>query len=93
MPLCSTTVVQRVAVLAEILGDPLGQKGVHFRSNFGRAPPFLRNPRSRSGQKFQKTATSGLVAYQKKGVHFRSTLFVVGFIFETLRSITEFFIK
>ena len=93
MPLCSTTVVQKVAVLAEILGTPLGWKGFILGCILDAPPPLLRTPPSRSGQKFQKTATFRTSRLPKKGFIHRLTLFVGGFICEALRLTTELFIR
>ena len=90
VPLCSAAVVQKVAVLAEILGDPLGQNGVHFRERLGSPPPFGGPPGADLAENFKKRPLSGLVAYQYKGVHFRATLILVGFISETFRETTEY---
>ena len=59
-------------------GRTLGQNGVHFKKRWVTPPPF-------SGRGGRST--------KKKGVHFRETLFVVGFIFGTFRETTEFFIR
>ena len=60
--------------------------------------PKLTLERPKSGTKtnspkFKKRPLSRPSRSPKKGVHFRATLFMVGFIFETLRLTTDFFVR
>ena len=54
MSLCSTTVVQRVSVLAEILGDPPGLNWIQIRETFGGPPPLSGHPREPTWPKISK---------------------------------------
>ena len=77
-----------------ILGDPLGLNWVHFRATFGGTPPFLRTPRSRSGQKFQKTATFRTSQIPKKKLgSFQGNTFRYWVHLRNFRATSEFSIN